>query len=274
MAKKAKKTTKQKAKGSTPKAETNRPVLKVEKREVTGRKVKNLRDQGFLPASVYGREIESLSLKTKLDNIKEIFSKVGETSLVDLDIKGEKKKRTVLLKNPQYDPVSDNLLHIDFHQVDLTQTVTAEVPVELVGKSPAAESGEGVLVQLIDELEVEALPTKLPEKFIVDVSELKEIDDSVTISDLEDFSKEVDIKAEKDQILAKIEPLLEEIEEPVTPEEELLVGEEEMVEGEAAPQDEQAGEQTLPEAEAGEKGETRPKKEEQEKAAENENKKS
>ncbi len=229
MAKKKESTKKQKAKGSTPKVKSKRPVLKVEERELTGRKVKNLRQEGFLPASVYGQEIKSLSLKTDLQEVKKIFDQAGETSLVDLKVKGEKKNRPVLLKNPQYDPITDNLIHLDFHQVDLTQKVTAEVPVELAGKSPAAESGEGVLVQLVNELEVEALPTELPEKFVVDISGLKEVDSSVTIADLEKYSKEVVIKADKEQILAKVEPLLEEIEEPVVPEEDLLVGEEEEV---------------------------------------------
>ncbi len=185
---------------------------------------------------------------------------VGETSLVNLAVKGEKEKRPVLLKNPQYDPITDKLLHLDFHQVDLSQKVTAEVPVELIGKSPAAESGEGVLVQLVDELEVEALPTELPEKFIVDVSGLEKVDDAVTISDLEKYSKEVEIKTEEDQILAKIEPLLEEVEEPVTPEEELLVGEEELVEGEEGAEVPEG--EAVPPEEAGEEGQEKPAKKE------------
>jgi len=222
------KTTRKKA---APK-KTKRPVLEVKKREVTGRKVKNLRQDNILPASVYGSDVEPVNLKMDLHTVKDIFNRVGETSLIDLKIESEKKKRPVLMKNPQYDPITDNLIHLDFHQVDLTQEVTAEVPVELVGQSPAAESGEGVLVQLVNQLEVEALPTELPEKFVVDVSGLEEVDDAVTIADLETYSKKVEIKADKKQILAKVEPLLEEIEEPVVADEELLVGEEELVEGE------------------------------------------
>ena len=251
MTKNKKETIKQTANGQKPKAKSTRPTLKVEKRELTGRKVKNLRQEGFLPANVYGKEIKSLSLKSDIHDVKDILSQVGETSLIDLNVKGEKKNRPVLMKNPQYDPISDKLIHLDFHQVDLTQKVTAEVPVELAGKSPVAESGEGVLVQLVNQLEVEALPTELPEKFVVDVSELAEVDDAVTVADLEKYSKEVEIKTEKDQILAKVEPLLEEIEEPVTPEDELLVGEEEMVEGEKMPEGEgpPEGEKARPEAE-------------------------
>jgi large subunit ribosomal protein L25 len=239
-----------KVKGSTPKAKSNRPVLKVQKRSITGRKVKNLRDQALIPAIIYGREIDSLNVKIDLHDFNETFKRVGETSLVDVKVKGEKKKRPVLLKNFQYHPINDQLIHLDLHQVDLSQKVTAEVPVELVGKSPAAESGEGVLVQLVDQLEVEALPTELPDKFIVDVSELEEVDDAVTIADLEKVSKDVEIKTEKDQILAKVEPLLEEIEEPVTPEEELLVDEEDLVEGEEMPEEEAPGEEELPEEES------------------------
>lgn len=243
--------------------ESQRPVLKVKKRDITGRKVKNLRSQGIIPAIIYGREVDSLNVKIDLHEVNEIFKRAGETSLVDIKVESEKKKRPVLLKNLQYHPVKDNLIHLDLHQVDLSQKVTAEVPVELAGKSPAAESGEGVLVRLVDQLEVEALPTELPEKFVVDVSGLEKVDDAVTIADLEDISKEVEIKVEKSQILAKVEPLLEEIEEPVTPEEELLVGEEELVEGEemlegeAAPQAAQAEEGETAE------GEVQPKKDQE-----------
>jgi large subunit ribosomal protein L25 len=245
------KTTKKKAAASS-----KRPELKVEKRKVVGRKVKNLRKDGVLPAAVYGREIKSVNLQADGHTVQEMLGQAGETTLIDLNIKGEKSKRPVLMKNPQYDPVTDKLIHLDFHQVDLTQTVTAEVPVELAGKSPAAESGEGVLVQLVNEIEVEALPTELPEKFIVDISGLKGIDDAVTVADLEKFSDKVELKVDKERILAKVEPLEEEIEEPAPLEEEVV---EEAVEGEEAPPVE--GEEPVEEKKVEEKAEEKPQEE-------------
>jgi len=191
-----------------------KPILEVEKRKFTGRKVKTLRQKGLLPANVYGKKIKSLSIQADAKSVEKIFNEVGETGLVDLLVKGEKQARPVLLHNPQFHPVNDSLLHLDFYQVDLTQKVTADVSIELTGESPAVEKGEGILVQLLSEIEVEALPADLPEKFVVDVSKLEKIDDAITVEGLKSDEK-VKINAEKDQVIAKITAQEEEIiEEP------------------------------------------------------------
>jgi large subunit ribosomal protein L25 len=246
MAKKTKKKT-TKTRKKTTKKSSSRPELKAEKRKITGRKVKQLRQQDQLPASVYGKGVKSLSLKTDLKTTLGLMDKVGETGLVDLKIKGLKDKRTVLLKNPQCHPVSGQLLHLDFHQVDLTEKVTADIPIELAGKAPAAESGLGVLVQTIDEIEIEALPTDLPEKYVIDVSGLKAVDDAVLVKDLKIDKDKVTLKTDKEQILAKIEPLTEEEEEPAPVEEEIAAEEEGVeVEGEEKKEKEEAKEEEKP----------------------------
>ena len=196
-----------------------RSLLKVEKRKILGRKVKNLRKQGILPASIYGQGIKSISVQVPLKETIEIFRKAGETGLVDLQM-GTSKKKTVLLKNPQFDPVSDQLIHLDFHQVKLTEKVTVAVPLEIVGKSPTIEKGEGILVQILDEVEIEALPADLPEKFIVDVSQLKKINDAFTVADLKIDLKKISLKVAKDQVLVKIEPPAKEEEKEEKPVEE------------------------------------------------------
>ncbi len=207
-----------------------RPKLKVEKRELTGGQVKQLRRQGSLPAVVYGPSTDSINIKIDRHDVKDLFYQVGETGLINLEFGDQRmSERTVMMKNPQYDPISDELIHLDFYQVDLSQTVTVDVPIELSGVSPADKSGEGVLVQQMSEVEVEALPDALPEKFIVAITSLEEVDDFVTITELDYDSDKVEVHAEKDQIIAKIEPLMEEIEEPVS-EEEILLGEEELEE--------------------------------------------
>lgn len=192
---------------------TKRPVLSVESRKELGRKVKRLRKEGLLPATVYGKKLRSVSIKGDLKEFVSVFDKVGETSLVDLKIKDDKKARVVLLKNPQYHPVSDQLIHIDLHQVDLTEKVTVAIPVEIVGLAPAVDKGEGVLVQQVNEIEVEALPTDLPEKFVVDVSKLKKVDDAIIVSDLEVDSKKVTLQVSGDQVIVRIDALAEEEEE-------------------------------------------------------------
>ena len=196
-----------------------RLLLKIEKRKILGRKVKNLRKEGILPASIYGQGIKSVSVQVSLKDAVEVFQKAGETGLVDLQI-GTNKKKTVLLKNPQFDPISGQLIHLDFHQVKLTEKVTVAVPLEIVGKSPAIEKGEGILVQVLDEVEIEALPADLPEKFTVDISKLERIDDAFTVADLKVDLKKVSLKVADDQVLVKIEPPAKEEEKEEKPAEE------------------------------------------------------
>jgi len=189
-----------------------RPVLKVEKRKLLGRKVKQLRKEGILPASIYGKGVKSVSVQADLKAVVEVWRQAGETGLVELQVKGEKKPRLVLLKNPQYDPVTDQLIHIDFHQVKLTEKVSVAIPIEVVGEAPAVDKG-GILVTVLDEIEVEALPTDLPEKVVVDVSGLKEIDQAITAAELPIDREKVEVKVADDQVVVKVEPPTEEEEE-------------------------------------------------------------
>lgn len=189
-------------------------TLSAEKRTTTGRKVKNLRRQGFLPANIYGKKIKSQSVQIKLDEFEKVFKEAGETSLIEL-ISG-KEKRSALIHNVQTDPVSDIPIHADFLQVDLKEKVTAEVPVELSGESTAEKQGLGTLVQYIDEIQVEALPADLPEKFEIDVTGLANLNDAVLVNDLAVDREKVEVKNAEEQIIVKIEPLHKE-EEVVPP---------------------------------------------------------
>lgn len=209
--------------------------LTAEKRTILGRKAKALRREGILPANIYGKKVKSLAVQTDLKSFLSAFKKTGETSVVKLKVKGEKKSRPVLIHNVQFDPVSDQPLHADFYQVDLKVKVTTEVPIELVGESPAAKEKIGILIQPLTEVEVEALPTELPDKLELDISGLKEVDDAVTVADLK-VPKEVKVLTPEKEILAKIEPLAkeevvvappeEEVPEEEVPEEEVPVEEE------------------------------------------------
>lgn len=187
----------------------DKQILKAEARKITGRKVKTLREKGFLPANVYGKKIKSESLQVSLKEFSDLFTKVGETGLVSLVIgasKGKKDDRPVLVANVQKDPVTDNFLHVDFRQVDLKEKVEAEVTVELIGESPAEKQGIGTVVQYFDEIKVEALPTDLPEKFEVDASALTEVDQQVLVKDLKFDKAKVELKIDPETIIVKVEP--------------------------------------------------------------------
>jgi large subunit ribosomal protein L25 len=204
-----------------------KPKLKVEKRKVSGRKVNKLRQEGILPANIYGKKVKSQAVKLDLKSFLPVYQEVGETGVVELQLKGETKIRPVLIHNIQLDPVSDRPLHADFYQVSLKEKVTTEIPIELVGESLAVKDKIGVLIQPLMEVEVEALPTDLPDKFEVNIGQLEKIDDVFTVADLKTPTG-VKILTEIKEILAKIEPL--------TKEEEVIPSPEEKAEAEEIPE--------------------------------------
>jgi large subunit ribosomal protein L25 len=176
-----------------------RITLKSEKRELFGRKVKRLRKAGKIPANIFGKKIKSEAVSVDNKEFIEVFEKAGETQIIDLTGK------PVLVSNTQVDPISGEYLHIDFRQVDLTEKIEAMVPVEIEGESPAEKQNLGTVVQQIHEIEVEALPTDLPEKIIVDATILVEVDQAIYVKDLK-VDKKVEIKTDLESIVVKVEP--------------------------------------------------------------------
>lgn len=202
--------------------------LKVSKRKITGRAVKTLRREGIVPGNLFGKKTKSLAIQLPAENFAKIFEDAGETSIINIEVEGEKETRPVLISAVQNHPVTGVPLHVDFHEVDLTQKVTATIPVELVGVAPAVEDLGAVVVQQISELDVEALPADLPEKLEVDISGLKQFDDTVTVADIKLDKSKVEIvdTAPETIVVQATEPQKEEEPAPV---------EAEAAEGEAAP---------------------------------------
>ncbi len=222
-----------------------RPTIEAQRREMTGKKVKRLRQIGIMPASVYGKDFKSMTVQMDAKEANMMFEEHGESGLIDLQI--EKETFPVLFKNPQFHPVTGDLVHVDMYKVDLKEKTTVEVPIEIIGESASAKMGN-VLINVIDSVEVEALPTDLPENFVVDISKLATLEDMITVADLE-YDKEImTIMTDPEQVIVKTEE----------PKEEEIVMEETLpeVEGEAEKAEEEGGE----EAGAGEQSE---KKEEE-----------
>jgi len=190
-------------------------ILKADKREVFGRKVKAIRKEGIVPANIFGKDVKSISIQVSRIEFEKAFKKAGETQIIELEI--GKEKRPVLVSNIQFDPKSDAPLHVDFMQIDLTKKVTAEVPLELVGESPAEKEGKGTVVQQLSEVKIEALPGDLPEKIEINVEELAEIDSSVNVGDLK-ISDKLTVLDDKELLIVKVEALREEEPEPEAPE--------------------------------------------------------
>lgn len=198
--------------------------LKAQKRTIVGRKISVLRAQGFLPANVYGRGIPSESVQVNLSEFKKVYKEAGETGIIELDLGDEKKP--VLVNNIQNQPMTGEPIHADFFQVNLKEKVTAAIPVEITGEAPSEKMGVGTAVQYVKEVEVEALPGDLLESFIVDISELAEVDQAIYVKDLKYDKEKIEIKSDIEQIVVKVEPPQKEEEpEPVPAEGETAEGE-------------------------------------------------
>lgn len=179
-------------------------TLKADSRKILGRKIKSLRKKGLLPANIYGKKVKSLAIQVNQKDFEEVFKKSGETGLIEIQI--DKEKRPVLIHNIQKDPVSDAFIHADFFQVDLKEKVTATVTIEIVGDSPAEKSGVGTVVSQLNEIEVEALPADLPDKFVVDITSLTDVSQAIYVKDLAYDKSKVEIKADWERIVVKVEP--------------------------------------------------------------------
>ena len=160
-------------------------VLKVRPREKRGKEhAKKLRRSGFIPAVVYGQKTPSVLLEIENKSFSALLrGGLGENVLVTLTISDQKDgERKVLIREIQRDPVKGDIVHVDFHEISLTKKLTIQVPIHLVGMAAGVKDG-GILQHVLRELEVECLPTAIPEKIEVDVSNLN-IGDSIHVADI------------------------------------------------------------------------------------------
>jgi len=180
-------------------------ILKAVKRTLVGRKVSSLRKQGITPANIYGKNIKSAAVQVNVKDFIQVFKQAGETGLVELQL--EDKKLPVLIHNIQVDPITEEPLHVDFYQVNLKEKVNAAVKLDIIGESVAVKDKIGVLLNLLSEIEVEALPGDLPENIKVDVSNLKTVDETIKVKDLK-LSDKVKIITDGELDVVKVVPLV------------------------------------------------------------------
>jgi large subunit ribosomal protein L25 len=221
--------------------------LTAEKRQETGKKVKHLRTENKIPAVMFGKGIESVPLTITYLDFERVLKEAGETNLIDLQFAKETHK--ILIKEVQYDPVSDKITHAGLYKPDLTEKVEVNVPVEVVGEeeNELIKSGEAVALILLHEITISALPTELKDTFVVDISGLTEIGAAVTVAGLEYDKEKVEIVGiEETEAVVRLDyaQMAEEEEEEVS-EEELIEGIEatEEVEGEEGEEGGEGGEE-------------------------------
>ncbi|MFH1777061.1 MAG: 50S ribosomal protein L25 [Candidatus Omnitrophota bacterium] len=222
-------------------------VLKAEEREITGKStVKKLRQRSKVPAVIYRKGKTGANVFVdKKDVLKVLHTKAGENVLINLEIMDadKDKNKTVIIKEIQHDPITREMLHIDFYQISLTERIKINVPLMVKGDAPGIKEG-GILEHVIREVEIECLPTKIPESIDIDVSNMNIGD----VMHLKDIALPVDL-----HVLTNLEQVVVLIKAPV---EEKAA--EEAVITEAAPAEPEVIKQKKPEAAA--EGETKEEK--------------
>ncbi|MFW6110306.1 MAG: 50S ribosomal protein L25 [Patescibacteria group bacterium] len=180
-----------------------------------GKKTKQLRREGNVPAILERRGKESLPLVVDHDDFVRTYLDSGESSIASLQIPGETVD--VLVTEVQQHPVTDEVMHVNFRRVEEGEKIAVTVPIEIVGESTAVRSSDLMLLHLLTDLELECFPQDIPSSIEVDVSNLEEADDAVTVGDLSlDFSKVDVVGHSSDDLVVKIEEAeMEEVEEVV-----------------------------------------------------------
>lgn len=197
-------------------------VLNAERREVIGKKVKLLRNEGKLPGIIYGKSTESIPIILDLKEATKILKATSSSSLLTINIDGE--EFSTLVRERQRDFIRGNYLHVDFLSVSLTEKVRAKVNIVAEGEAPALNDIETLLTSGLDQIEVESLPQDLPEKFTVDLSSLEEVGDGIYVRDLE-IPPNVELLADPDEMIVVITLQIIVEEEEEIDEEALLEGE-------------------------------------------------
>ena len=191
--------------------------LQTKTRVILGKKVKILRRDGLIPAEVYGRGLANRHLSISKKEFSKIYKTAGEHTVINL-ITEEKEKIPVLISEVVNESISGEILAIDFHQIRMDEKIQTKVPLEFTGEAPAAKNGL-VVVNIVNELEIEALPDKIPHRIEVDIGKLESAGQSIRISELKIPAGVKVLVSDETVIVTVSEKTKEEIEvKPTAPE--------------------------------------------------------
>ncbi len=209
---------------------------------------KAVRRQGKVPGVLYGHDTKPQHIETDAKEFAKMYREAGSTSLVTLTT-ADGKEHPVLLREVQVHPVKGHIIHVDYYRVRMDEVITAQVPLNFIGESPAVKEKGGVLVRNIDELELEALPKDLPHDIEVDISSLDSFDKLIRLGDLK-IPAGVKVLLDADAVVALVQPprteeeiasLATEVKEDVEAVEGVKKEEPAEAEGEAKPEGEKKG---------------------------------
>ena len=185
-------------------------------RKVIGKQVKALRRAGLVPANLYGRSVEPVSLQIDAKTLKRVLMQAGQSRLITLNVQGREPVQA-LAREIQREPITGSLYHVDLFAVSMTERIKLDVRIVLVGESPAVQRGEGVLVHALNIVQIECLPGDLIDSIRLDISGLDKVDAHYAVKDLP-VSAGVQILADPDETVVRVSPVREEkAEEVVVP---------------------------------------------------------
>ncbi len=176
--------------------------LKVDNREVLGKKVKFLRNKGVVPVHLFGHNVDSLSLQGDAAVLSKTISQAGKTRLINLKVGKSQKAHNVMVREVQKDPIKGNLHQEDLYEVNISEKIRVEVPIIIVGESPALKIRENMLYQTLSSLHIECLPDKMPDRVPVDISIIKEVEQAVHVKDIQ--IPEITVLNDPDLVIAKV----------------------------------------------------------------------
>ncbi len=214
--------------------------VKLDTRTVVGKKVRALRREGLVPVHVYGSGIDPTPLQVDDRMLNRLLQSVGSNIPVSVEAEGLETENICFVREVQRHPVTEAVLHVDFLRVDVSQTISAEVPIVLDGPAPGITQLGGVLLQNLLSLLVEALPMEMPAAFHVDITGLDDFEKTIQVSEVI-VADNVTILSNPDEMVVRVTaPRVEEVTEVEEEEEEEGVeGEEgEEAEGEEAESEE------------------------------------
>jgi large subunit ribosomal protein L25 len=183
--------------------------LSAQTRTITGKQVKSLRNEGLIPAELYGHGTPNAHLSVSAKEFNKVYKAAGSSTMLVLTI--GKEKVSAMIHEISRDSVKSDIIHVDFYQVRMDEKITAYVPLEFTGESPAVKEKNAVINRSLAEVEVEAFPQDIPHTIVVDLSVLDDFDKSIYVKDLV-MPKGVEVQIEGDTVVATAtEPLPEEV---------------------------------------------------------------
>jgi len=155
---------------------------------------------------MYGHDFDPVPLQFDTRELRQVLSQVGSSQIISIRVKGQEQPEMALVRDVQRDPIRGSLLHVDFYHVKMTERIKAEIPLEIVGKSPVVELKEGILLQALSAVEVECLPGNLVDAIEVDLSDLTEVDHALYVRDLA-VPAGLEVLTDLNEMIVRVVPL-------------------------------------------------------------------